>query len=267
MSATRCSRCTGDLQHLVSDDPLNNEANFSCEKCSNMQKASQIRTGNMTIANELKELDRSKLENLTGFLSQYEPILGPSNAHVVEIKYAIVALLANRPPYDLENLSKEELELKAALATQLLELAEQVEPGSSRWRGQLLLELQMAQVALAAGLEETGAIGKMAARERAEEAMANLQEGARILQVNMTISNGVSPQLCQLSFLPSPILDHWPGGAGHEGGGAGAPLRCLHPPRQVGGVKRLLQIYIVRFDSSGFYMRLLMAHSKNSSSS
>lgn len=201
MSATRCSRCTGDLQHLVSDDPLNNEANFSCEKCSNIQKASQIRTGNMTIANELKELDRSKLENLTGFLSKYEPILGPSNAHVVEIKYAIVALLANRPPYDLENLSKEELELKAALATQLLELAEQVEPGSSRWRGQLLLELQMAQVALAAGLEETGAIGKMAARERAEEAMANLQEGARILQVEPDMKEAVQARLSAVSTL------------------------------------------------------------------
>lgn len=158
----------------------------------------------MTIANELKELNRSKLENLTGFLSKYEPILGPSNAHVVEIKYAIVALLANRPPYDLENLSKEELELKAALATQLLELAEHVEPGSSRWRGQLLLELQMAQVALAAGLEETGAIGKMAARERAEEAMANLQEGARILQVNLSISlySKESPQ----SYLSQPCF-------------------------------------------------------------
>ena len=41
----------------------------------------------------------------------------------------------------------EQLELKASLAEQLLSLASMVEPGSSRWRGQLLLELQVAQVA------------------------------------------------------------------------------------------------------------------------
>ena len=102
----------------------------------------------MTIANELKELNRSKLENLMGFLTQYEPILGPTNAHVVEIKYAVVMLLANRKPYILENLTQEQLELKASLAEQLLSLASMVEPGSSRWRGQLLLELQVAQVAI-----------------------------------------------------------------------------------------------------------------------
>ena len=41
------------------------------------------------------------------------------------------------------------------------------------------------QVALAAGLEEAGVIGRMAAKERAEEAMKNLQESARILQVSL----------------------------------------------------------------------------------
>ena len=137
----------------------------------------------MTIANELKELNRGKLENLMGFLTQYEPILGPTNAHVVEIKYAVVMLLANRKPYVLENLTQEQLELKASLAEQLLQLASMVEPGSSRWRGQLLLELQVAQMSLAAGLEEAGTIGRVAAKERAEEAMKNLQESARILQV------------------------------------------------------------------------------------
>jgi len=201
MSATRCSRCSSGLEHLVSEDPLNSEANYSCEKCSNSQRATQIRTGNMTIANELKELNRSKLENLMGFLTQYEPILGPTNAHVVEIKYAVVMLLANRKPYILENLTQEQLELKASLAEQLLSLASMVEPGSSRWRGQLLLELQVAQVALAAGLEEAGVIGRMAAKERAEEAMKNLQESARILQVEPDMKEVVQGRLAAVSAL------------------------------------------------------------------
>jgi hypothetical protein len=173
----------------------------SCEICSNSQKASQIRTGNMTIANELKELNRSRLENLTGFLEQYEPTLGPTNAHIVEIKHAIVMLLANRKPYSLETLSREQLELKAGLAAELLELAGRVEPGASRWRGQLLLELQAAQVALAGRLEEAGAIGRAGARDRAEQALASLQEAATILQVEPDMRGALQTKLAAVSSL------------------------------------------------------------------
>ena len=102
--------------------------------------------GNMTVSNELKELDRSKISNMTNFLTKYENMLGPNNHHVVEIKFAIVMMLGNRKPYHLENLAQEELELKERLAAQLIDLADKIEPGSSKWKGQLLLELQMAQV-------------------------------------------------------------------------------------------------------------------------
>ena len=102
----------------------------------------------MTVSNELKELDRSKISNMMNFLTKYENLLGPHNHHVVEIKYAIVMMLGNRKPYLLENLSQQELELKEKLSTQLIDLADKIEPASSKWRGQLLLELQMAQVDL-----------------------------------------------------------------------------------------------------------------------
>merc|ERR1719481_1329173 len=209
MSAVRCSRCagfqdsvqTGELQHLVSENPLSGESSYRCEKCTNTQKASQIRTGNLTIATELKELNRSKLENLTGFLDKYEPSLGPTNAHTVEVKHAIVMLLGNRKPYTLDKLNQDQLELKADMARQLLELADKVEPGSTKWRGQLLLELQMAQVALAAALEETGTIGKMAAKERAQEAMENLQQAARILQVEPDMRDTLQSRMGAISTM------------------------------------------------------------------
>ena len=101
----------------------------------------------MTVSNELKELDRSKISSMMNFLSKYENLLGPNNHHVVEIKYAIVMMLGNRKPYLLENLTQQELEVKEQLSTQLIDLADKIEPGSSKWKGQLLLELQMAQVA------------------------------------------------------------------------------------------------------------------------
>ena len=85
------------------------------------------------------------------------------------------------------------------------------------------------QVALAAGLEEAGVIGRMAAKERAEEAMKNLQESARILQVSLDQSKS--------SRGPIVILKHHrSGGTWHEGGGAGASCCCF---RLVGKVWRV----------------------------
>ena len=56
----------------------------------------------------------------------------------------------------------------------------------------MLLELQVAQMSLAAGLEEAGTIGRVAAKERAEEAMSNLQESARILQVGHIVLHSLT---------------------------------------------------------------------------
>lgn len=131
----------------------------------------------------MKDLDRHNLTSLAQFLSKYENILGPSNHHIVEIKYAIMMMLGNADNYALEHMTRELLEMKENFAKQLLELSEKIEPGCTKIRGQILLELQMAQISLAAGLEEAGEISKGQAKERAEEAFSNLKEAVRILQV------------------------------------------------------------------------------------
>merc|ERR1711892_210123 len=209
LSSIRCSRCAGfqdhiqdnDLQFLLPEDPLNAESNWRCQKCTNIQKSSQIKAGNMTVSSELKELDRSKVSNMVNFLTKYENMLGPNNHHVVEIKFAIVMMLGNRKPYTLENLTQEELEMKERIAAQLIDLADKIEPGSSKWRGQLLLELQMAQISLAAGLEETGAITRFAAKEKASIAMENLKNAARILQVEPDMRPILQDRMAAISAM------------------------------------------------------------------
>merc|ERR1711892_167739 len=209
LSSIRCSRCAGfqdhiqdnDLQFLLPEDPLNAESNWRCQKCTNIQKSSQIKAGNMTVSSELKELDRSRVSNMVNFLTKYENMLGPNNHHVVEIKFAIVMMLGNRKPYTLENLTQEELEMKERIAAQLIDLADKIEPGSSKWRGQLLLELQMAQISLAAGLEETGAITRFAAKEKASIAMENLKNAARILQVEPDMRPILQDRMAAISAM------------------------------------------------------------------
>ena len=57
-------------------------------------------------------------------------------------------MLGNNDNYSLEHLTRELLEMKENFAKQLLELADKIEPGCTKIRGQILLELQMAQVKL-----------------------------------------------------------------------------------------------------------------------
>ena len=114
--------------------------------CSNEQRASGIKSGNLSITNEVKELDGNNLTSLTNFLIKYENLLGPFNHHIAEIKFKIVLMLGNNRNYKLSDLTREQLELKERFATEMLELADKIEPGSTKFRGQLLLELQIAQV-------------------------------------------------------------------------------------------------------------------------
>ena len=139
----RCSQCPG---HLLSKDPLNVDSNWKCDKCDNEQRASGIKAGNASIVSEMKALDRHSLASLAQFLTKYEKLLGATNHHIVEIKYAIMMMLGNNERYSLETLTREQLDMKENFATQLLDIADKIEPGCTKIRGQILLELQIAQV-------------------------------------------------------------------------------------------------------------------------
>ena len=147
MSGMKCSKCSG---YLLPTDPLSLDSNWKCSSgsCSNEQRASGIKSGNLSITNEVKELDGNNLTSLTNFLTKYENLLGPFNHHIAEIKFKIVLMLGNNRNYMLSDLTREQLELKERFATEMLELADKIEPGSTKFRGQLLLELQIAQVLL-----------------------------------------------------------------------------------------------------------------------
>lgn len=209
LSAIRCSRCSGfrdhiqsdDLQYITSTNPLDSEALWKCGKCTNIQKANQIRAGNLAVGKELKEVNRSSVESLLAVLSKYESMLGPTNHHIVDVKYSIASLLGNRPAYQLDILSMEQLQLKEKYCRELLQLADKVEPGSTRWRGQLLLELQMAVVALAAGQAQAGLVGKARAKEMAQEALDLLKQATAILQVEPDMISILAERMSTISSL------------------------------------------------------------------
>ena len=132
MSGMKCSKCSG---YLLPTDPLNLDSNWKCSSgsCSNEQRASGIKSGNLSITNEVKELDGNNLTSLTNFLIKYENLLGPFNHHIAEIKFKIVLMLGNNRNYKLSDLTREQLELKERFATEMLELADNFSAYQRDW--------------------------------------------------------------------------------------------------------------------------------------
>lgn len=213
LSSMKCDRCAGwqdhiqdnDHQYLISTNPLDNESLFQCTKCTNTNKASQVKQTSMKITSELKEMDRSNPVNLSAFLTKYQRLLAPNNHHMVEVKFALVSLLGNRPNYQLDQISLELLMLKHKCAEELLEVADRIEPGWTQWRGKLLMELQAAKHFLAHRLLEDGKLERSEAKEKMLEALENVKEAAGILGIEPEHKEAVTQRLQDLTK----IMDDW----------------------------------------------------------
>ena len=140
ISALNCAKCPGKMIH---SNPLDQDANFVCEKCANTLEAKQIRDGQDRLTGELKTIDRSNPENLEKFLQTYK-LLPETYQLSREIQYSL--LLQWKPNEDLPTAT---LLKKSLICKQLLELADKIEPGMTKWRGQILFELQSSTVILA----------------------------------------------------------------------------------------------------------------------
>merc|ERR1719427_378909 len=90
---------------MLQSNPLDTESDWVCYKTGITKTAHDVKMLKTRVAQELKDLNKTSLPALTGFLSRHESQLGPANHSVVEVKYAVVRLLGNRPPYSLEQLS------------------------------------------------------------------------------------------------------------------------------------------------------------------
>ena len=156
LSALNCSKCGGKM---LSQDPLDPEAPFKCEKCGFTLEAKQVKDGVERLTTELKTIDRSKCENLDEFLQKYATVLPETHQLSREIQYSQMLLLKNI--YDLPT---PVLLKKSLICKQLLDLADKIEPGMSKLRGQILFELQSASVVLAQRALEEGKLEKWKAQ-------------------------------------------------------------------------------------------------------
>jgi len=145
-----------------------------------------------------KTSDPNDPDVLDDFLRQHSAVLPESNQLYREVQYRQVSLFKQ---VDHELLDHNALLKKSYLCKQLLGLADKIEPGMTKWRGQLLFEMQSATVVLAQRALEEGKLKRFQAQEIFEEALDQLREAISILQVEPEGKEQLQDQMENLSRL------------------------------------------------------------------
>ena len=111
----------------------------------------QIALKKEQIRSEISSLNLTQADMLEEFLARHKKTLHATNSYVIEINYALTQLYDDqyRKFYKLNGsktsvLNEEKIKRRIELCRQLLSIADKIDPGFTKWRGQLLLSLQEA---------------------------------------------------------------------------------------------------------------------------
>ncbi|RVE47333.1 hypothetical protein evm_008014 [Chilo suppressalis] len=185
-----CSICNGAFSGgpekrpmLISSNPLDEAAPWKCEKCDHFILSRQMSWGNNALSQELKKLKKDGPKAFEEFIEKYSQALHPNNHLVVQAKLALLQIYGNQKGHALSELSDHLLKRKIDLCHDLLEVADQLEPGWSRFRGTLLLDLQAVMAVQTKREYEAEKITREGAQDQLMESMTLLQEAANILRV------------------------------------------------------------------------------------
>lgn len=95
------------------------------------------------IRTEICSLNLNQIEELEEFLIKHKKILHETNSFILEISYALTQLYNN---LTVNKNCERYLKRRIELCRFLLKVAEKIDPGTTKWKGQLMFSLQDALV-------------------------------------------------------------------------------------------------------------------------
>ncbi|XP_022118009.2 SET domain-containing protein SmydA-8 [Pieris rapae] len=200
-----CSLCAkGKVEKkpmMLSTDPLNETAPWKCGNCGHCVESRQMFWGNNALKQDLNKMNKKRPEDYETFIKTYSHTLHQKNHLVVQAKLALMQIYGSYEGYGLSELSDELLERKVEICHELLEIADKLEPGWSKFRGSILLELQGAMVMQTKRDFEADKITKSGAQEQLMESMVLLQEAVNILKVEPHMKDALEEKVQELSML------------------------------------------------------------------
>ncbi|XP_041982341.1 SET domain-containing protein SmydA-8 [Aricia agestis] len=186
---------------LVSTNPFDESAPWKCEKCSHIIQGRQMVWGNNALKDELNKLNKTGPTHLEEFLDKYKETLHPTNHLVVQAKMGLMQIYGNYKGYTLAEMSDLLIKRKIDLCHELLEVADKIEPGWSRFRGTILLELQSALVVQTKREYEAGILTKAGAQDQLMQSMDLLQEAVNILRQEPHMKDTLQIKVKELTTL------------------------------------------------------------------
>ncbi|XP_071438993.1 SET domain-containing protein SmydA-8-like [Hetaerina americana] len=143
---------------MLPTKPLEDDSRWKCTICHKETPSATIDILNDRLHNEILEraskANRKSMENgkkssevrmdpevLEEFLTKHHKELHPMNHHIIQVKYALNQIYGKTPGFTLKELSNDKLKRKEQLCRQLLDVANVLEPGLTRFRADLLVDL------------------------------------------------------------------------------------------------------------------------------
>ncbi|KAK9885454.1 hypothetical protein WA026_010950 [Henosepilachna vigintioctopunctata] len=181
-----CQKCKDNLLEddspkVMSTNPLDIDADWACEICNHKIQAKQIVFGNKSLNREINDKNMVHPKSLEHFLFKYGEILHPTNSFSLKIKFKLIQIYGNSEEFKLSEMPEALLERKVQLCHDLLEVADYIDPGYSRFRGILLYELQSTMVMQAKKLYCKDLITKSDAEDKLRKSLDILHESCKIL--------------------------------------------------------------------------------------
>ncbi|XP_030026011.1 SET domain-containing protein SmydA-8 [Manduca sexta] len=208
-----CSVCNGPGSEnrpsrgamLYSTNPLDEFAPWKCAICDHSILSRQMVWGNNALKQDLNKLKSKGPQEFEEFIEKYSQILHPSNHLVVQAKLALTQIYGNYKGYTLSEISDSLLKRKIDLCHELLEIADKLEPGWSKFRGTLLLDLQAAMAVETKREFEAGKLTKAGAQDQLMESMVLLQEATNILRVEPHMKEVLEQKILELTSQLDPV--------------------------------------------------------------
>lgn len=181
-------KCLGDGQnpcdgiHLP-EDPLDDETEWACNKCTVKVKNSQI---NMIIAQMGEDVENVQMMNpsvsvLENLLFRLSTFLHPNHYHLYSIKHSLIQLYGRHPSY----MSQEIIERKIKMCKDLIGVTKILDPGNAR--------LSLYSAVIYHELHSAYLLKAKASTKPAEEIKLLLVEGKKaILEANNVLKNELS---------------------------------------------------------------------------
>ncbi|XP_050677189.1 SET domain-containing protein SmydA-8 [Leptidea sinapis] len=198
-----CSICSnGDSKTMMlSTNPLSETAPWKCAKCEHCIESRQMFWGNNALKQDLKKINKTNPKEFEDFIENYCKTLHPKNHLIIQAKLALMQIYGNYNGYTLTDLPDYLLKRKIDICFELLEVADQLEPGWTKFRGNILLELQAALVMQSKRDFEVDKITKEGAQEQLMESMVLLQEAVQILKVEPQMKLILEQKVNELATL------------------------------------------------------------------